>query len=64
MEKQERLNAIKEIIVETMNENYRNYGQFNNLSQEEVDKLINDNAMGVGQMADIVAEKIDSKLFA
>jgi hypothetical protein len=63
MEKQEKLSIIKEIITDTMNENYRTYGSYNNMSDSEVDSLILENSLGVGAMADIVAERISSRLF-
>lgn len=63
MEKQERLQIIKDNFIEIMNESYRQYGASNNFTQEEIDRLISDNANGVGVMGDFLAEKIDSQLF-
>ena len=63
MQKEERLDAVKSIIIDTMVENYRQYGIMNNMSEEEVDKLIADNVQGVSHMAHLVSEKIDATLF-
>lgn len=63
MEKQERLQIIKDNFIEVMSESYRQYGAANNFSQEEVDKLISDNLQGVTMMGEFLAEKIDSQLF-
>lgn len=64
MEKQERLQIIKDNFVEIMNESYKQYGAANNFSQEEVDRLISENAQGVMMMGDFLAEKIDAQLFS
>jgi hypothetical protein len=63
MERQDRLTAIEGIIIDTMVENYRQYGTMNNMSLEDVDKLISDNVQGVNHMAHLVSERIDAKLF-
>lgn len=64
MEKQERLNIIKDAFVEIMVESYRGYGAANNFSEEEIERLISDNSQGVVMMGERLAEQVDSKLFS
>ena len=63
MEKEERLVAIRDIIIDTVTENYKNYGSFSGMSEEEIEKLVQDNIQGVSMMADLVSQRIDDKLF-
>jgi hypothetical protein len=64
MEKKDRLDIIRNTIVETMIDNYKNYGNNQGMSETEIEALINENLMSVSMMADMVAEKIESKIFA
>lgn len=63
MEKQDKINIMKNIIVETMVDNYRSYGQFNAMSESEVQNLIDENLPSIGMMAEMVSEKIYLNLF-
>jgi len=63
MEQKERLEIMSSIIVETMIENYKQYGSMNSMAETDIEKLIGDNIQGVTQMANLVSERIDAKLF-
>lgn len=64
MEREERLRVIKDNFIEIMNESYKQYGAANNFSEEEIERLITDNAHGVSAMGDFLAEKVDAQLFS
>jgi hypothetical protein len=63
MEKTDRLEIIKSTIVETMIDNYKNYGNNQGMSETEIEALINENLMSVSMMAEMVADKINSRIF-
>lgn len=63
MEKQERLDAIAQIFVDTMVESYKNYGAMQSMSDEEIENLVQENLAGVSNMGKIIAEKIDDKVY-
>lgn len=59
----DKIEKISSIIIETINDGYRMQGIVNNLSEEEVNKIIQDNAPGLTMVAEEMSRKIIKELY-
>ena len=59
----DKIEIISSIIIETINDGYRMQGIVNNLSEEEVNKIIQDNAPGLTMVAEEMSRKIIKELY-